>query len=51
MVILAFGAFTLTKITEKLVIGPIERMVNMVKKLAEDPLVSVKGHDEDGQEG
>jgi len=46
MIVLSVGAIMFTRIAEQLVIGPIERMVNMVKKLAEDPLASVSHDDE-----
>lgn len=38
MLVLAAGAFLFTRDAETLVIGPIERMVNIVKRLADDPL-------------
>jgi len=42
MFVLGVGAILFTRIAETLVIGPIERMVNMVKQLANNPLATVK---------
>lgn len=41
LIVLTVGAIMFTRIAETLVIGPIERMVNMVKQLADNPLASV----------
>lgn len=42
MVILSVGAIMFTRDAQTLVIGPIERMMDLVNKLAENPLASTK---------
>ena len=42
MIVLAAGAILFTRDAETIVIGPIERMVTIVKKLADDPLAAIK---------
>merc|ERR1719440_2023955 len=48
--LLGFGSVSFSKDTQTLVIAPIEKMVNIVKQLADDPLKKPEIQEDEGEE-